>query len=119
MKSVFSSYDQILIVSSWGLPKEYEKARYVLEVVKERRREVIPRDSEVRKFTSTAAIKEIVEKEIGVGKVKTLIFVQDTILLPHIVENKAEYVNKSINVGISKISCLLNSIIPTLLLLGN
>jgi len=87
---VLQDYDYILIVASWGNPKEYIPSVYVLEVEKVsnsgKRRIVI--DGDKRSYhSSTAAIRDVLRK-IGISNenIEMLIFYQDTILIDYIEE---------------------------------
>jgi len=92
---MFRDYDRVLIISSWGLPKDYKKSRYFLEVIEDKKRVIIPRSREViETYTSTAAIERILCKEQNVKDLIYLIFVQDTILLDDIIRDWSEYDHK-------------------------
>jgi hypothetical protein len=87
-------YDHILVVSSWGSPKEYKEAKYALELEvvensKTRRKTESPNDKSYHcSHSSTAAIKDWLKKlNISEDKLTLLIFVQDTILLNYIRRN--------------------------------
>jgi len=85
---VLQNYDYILIVASWGAPKEYTSSRYVLEVEgtgKSDKRDTVSGDDE-KYGSSTIAIKDLLQRKIGIPKEKIdlLIFCQDTILIDNI-----------------------------------
>lgn len=105
-KYMLQDYDYILIVSSWGSPREYKESCYVMELVVDGKRVVEPLEKDSLDYgtqyncvhSSTLAIKRILEK-IGIenSKIKILIFAQDTILLNTIIENENENKNKNEN----------------------
>jgi len=88
-KYVLQDYNYILIVASWGNPKDYDPSVYLLEVEEisnsNRRRIVIEGDTERSYHSSTAAIRELLRK-IGISNenIEMLIFYQDTILIDYI-----------------------------------
>lgn len=83
---VFSTYDRLLLVASWGWPGEYESAKYVMEVEELEEKHNVKRnilkDSDTR-FSSTSAIMYLLKKHLPNlrDKIDLMIFIQDTILL--------------------------------------
>jgi CRISPR/Cas system-associated protein Csx1 len=91
-------YDHILLVASWGSPKEYKEAKYVVELE-------IVRDREIKRcieildephYSSTTALKNLLKNKLNIDKNKLslLIFAQDTIFLSRIIENGGKYFDK-------------------------
>jgi CRISPR/Cas system-associated protein Csx1 len=91
-------YDHILLVASWGSPKEYKEAKYVveLEIVRDRKIERDIGSLDEPHYSSTTALKNLLEKKVNIDKNKLslLIFAQDTIFLSHIIENRGKYFDK-------------------------
>lgn len=98
---MLKNYDYIVIVSSWGTPREYRKSHYVMELVTtDGKRLVEPRGGDSQYdctqysclHSSTLAIARILEK-IGIenSKIKILIFAQDTILLNTMIDEWKQY----------------------------
>lgn len=86
---VLQNYDHVLIIASWGMPREYKTSRYILEV-EESKNSRIRRTTVGRKDSynsSTTAIRDILSKKIGMSnKIGLLIFCQDTILIDYLKE---------------------------------
>jgi len=91
-KYALQDYDYILIVASWGKPKEYIPSAYVLEVEEisnsNKRRTVIGGNDKITYWSSTTAIRDLLYKKIGISNenIGMLIFCQDTILIDYIKE---------------------------------
>jgi CRISPR-associated protein Csx1 len=72
-------------------------------VIEDEKRVVIPKSQEeIETYTSTAAIEGILCKEQNIKDVKSLIFVQDTILIDDIIRNWSEYDNEQFSRNILK-----------------
>ena len=92
---MFEDYNKTIIISTWGLPKNYREVYYVLEIItKNGGMDCVPRSKDIKKSSSTAAIKEILERKLNVKNIELLIFVQDTILLDEIRKNSSMYRGK-------------------------
>ncbi len=91
VKYILQDYDYVLVVASWGKPKEYRASKYVLEVEKisdsGKKRTTISDDRIYH--SSTAAIRDLLWKKINISqaKINLIIFCQDTILIDYIIKS--------------------------------
>ena len=99
-------YDHLIIVASWGLPKEYNLAKYELELNRvsggKVERSKITYDKEY--YSSTAAMRNLLKEKVGISedKLSLLIFSQDTILLERIISEREDYFPSGGNVKTRK-----------------
>ncbi len=99
VRYTLQDYDHLLLVASWGLPKDYKKAQYSIEVEKHHekgyeRAEISISNSRKLYCSSTAAIRDLLEKKLGVRNLDLLVFVQDTILMRKVIGSEHLYFDK-------------------------
>uniref|UniRef100_A0A7C1CGF7 CRISPR system endoribonuclease Csx1 CARF domain-containing protein n=1 Tax=Thermofilum adornatum TaxID=1365176 RepID=A0A7C1CGF7_9CREN len=91
----FSQYEEVFLFSTWGDPTEWESKNYCIEcIINEKKTKKCFQSSQEKFFSTTRSIIKILPTNI-LDKDKICIFLQDTLLINHIIESNIE-LNKKI-----------------------
>ncbi|MCI4409209.1 MAG: hypothetical protein JHC26_08965 [Thermofilum sp.] len=90
----FSKYEEVFLFSTWGDPAEWESKNYCIEcIINEKKTKKCFQSSQEKFFSTTRSIINILPTNI-LDKDKICIFLQDTLLINHIIEPKIELKKK-------------------------
>jgi len=91
----FSKYEEVFLFSTWGDPSEWKSKNYCIEcIINEKKTKKCFQSSQEKFFSTTRSIIKILPTNI-LDKDKICIFLQDTLLINHIIESNIE-LNKKI-----------------------
>jgi len=91
----FSKYEEVFLFSTWGDPSEWKSMNYCIEyIINGKKNKKCIQSSQEKFFSTTRSLMNILPTNL-LDKDKICIFLQDTLLLNHILESKIE-LNKRI-----------------------